>query len=98
MTKTAPMPTISPMGRATTPVKFRAEMAKRLMSARVVAGYTTKKEAADALQIGLDRYEKWESGRTPVPAQYVGAICQLFNIDANYLFGVQSSAAIRKVV
>lgn len=92
MTRNPPNRTICPMGRSTTPVKFRAEMAKRLMSARVVAGYSTKKEAADALQIGLDRYEKWESGRTPVPAQYVGPICDLFNIDANYLFGVQASS------
>ena len=84
------------MGRATTPVKFRAEMAKRLMSARVMAGFETKRQAADALQIGLDRYEKWESGRTPVPAQYVGPICDLFNIDANYLFGVSQIAAARK--
>jgi transcriptional regulator with XRE-family HTH domain len=98
MTKIAPNRTISPMGRATTPVKFRAEMAKRLSAARVVAGYTTKKEAAVALQIGLDRYEKWESGRTPVPAQYVGPICELFHIDANYLFGVQTSIATRKAV
>jgi hypothetical protein len=98
MTKIAPNRTISPMGRATTPVKFRAEMAKRLSAARVVAGYTTKKEAAIALQIGLDRYEKWESGRTPVPAQYVGPICELFHIDANYLFGVQTSIATRKAV
>lgn len=98
MTEAAPIRTISPMGRGTTPVKFRAEMAKRLMSARVVAGYSTKKEAADALQIGLDRYEKWESGRTPVPAQYVGPICELFHIDANYLFGIQSAAVSRKVV
>lgn len=98
MTKKTPNRTIAVMGRSTTPVKFRAEMAKRLTSARVVAGYNTKKEAADALQIGLDRYEKWESGRTPVPAQYVGPICELFNIDANYLFGVQSTATGRKAV
>lgn len=98
MTATAPPPTISPMGRATTPVRFRAEMAKRLTSARVVAGYATKKQAADALQIGLDRYEKWESGRTPVPAQYVGPICELFNVDANYLFGVSIGVAVRKAV
>lgn len=90
--------TISPMGRATTPVKFRAEMAKRLMSARIMAGFETKRQAADALQIGLDRYEKWESGRTPVPAQYVGAICELFSIDANYLFGVGQPLAQRKAV
>lgn len=93
MTALAPTRTISPMGRATTPVKFRAEMAKRLMSARIVAGFETKKQAADALHIGLDRYEKWESGRTPVPAQYVGAICELFKIDANYLFGVTQPVA-----
>lgn len=86
------------MGRATTPVKFRAEMAKRLMSARIMAGFETKRQAADALQIGLDRYEKWESGRTPVPAQYVGAICELFSIDANYLFGVGQPLAQRKAV
>lgn len=98
MTAAAPRPTISPMGRATTPVKFRAEMAKRLMSARIVAGYETKKQAADALRIGLDRYEKWESGRTPVPAQYVAAICDLFNVDANYLFGVAPAESARKVV
>lgn len=98
MTVSAPTRTISPMGRATTPVRFRAEMAKRLMSARVMAGYETKRQAADALQIGLDRYEKWESGRTPVPAQYVGPICSLFNIDANYLFGVAHPVAQRKVV
>lgn len=98
MTAHAPIRTISPMGRTTTPVKLRAEMAKRLMSARIVAGFDTKKQAADALHIGLDRYEKWESGRTPVPAQYVGPICELFNIDANYLFGVTPPAAVRKVV
>jgi hypothetical protein len=98
MTADASGPTISPMGRATTPVRFRAEMAKRLTSARVVAGFATKKQAADALQIGLDRYEKWESGRTPVPAQYVGPICELFNVDANYLFGVSTAAAVRKAV
>lgn len=74
-------------------------MAKRLSAARVVAGYTTKKEAADALQIGLDRYEKWESGRTPIPAQYVGPVCALFRVDANYLFGIEPvSATARKAV
>lgn len=98
MTKAPPNRTISPMGRATTPVRFRAEMAKRLMSARIMAGFETKKQAADALQIGLDRYEKWESGRTPVPPQYVGPVCQLFGIDANYLFGIAQPMASRKAV
>lgn len=84
------------MGRGVTPVKFRAEMARRLSSARVVAGFVTKREAADALGVRLDRYEKWETGRTPVPAQYVGPVCALFHIDANYLFGVTPAQAQRK--
>lgn len=66
-------------------------MAKRLTSARIVAGFSTKKMAADALGITLDRYEKWENGRTPVPAQYVGPVCELFHTDANYLFGIETA-------
>lgn len=84
------------MGRGTTPVRFRAEMAKRLRSARVVAGYATQKQAADALRIGLDRYEKWESGRTPIPAQYIGAICGLYGVDANYLYNIESRLKARE--
>lgn len=93
MTDSEALRTISPMGRGVTPVKFRTEMARRLSSARVVAGYQTKKQAADALGVGLDRYEKWETGRTPVPAQYVASVCDLFSVDANYLFGVTPKAA-----
>lgn len=96
MTTLAPVRTISPMGRGTTPVKFRAEMATRLTSARIVAKFATKKEAADALGIGLDRYEKWESGRTPVPAQYIGPICALFGVDANYLYDIEPRPAARE--
>lgn len=96
MTVLAPIRTMCPMGRGTTPVRFRAEMAKRLRSARVVAGYATQKQAADALRIGLDRYEKWESGRTPIPAQYIGAICGLYGVDANYLYNIESRLKARE--
>lgn len=85
--------TIRPMGRGTTPARFRNEMAEKLKSARIVARYETQLQAAQALGVGLDRYRKWESGRTPVPAQYIPAVCDLFGIDANYLFSVQPKAA-----
>lgn len=98
MTEIRSFRTIRPMGRGVTPTKVRSEIAKRLKSARIVAGYATQREAADALGIRVDRYEKWESGRTPVPAQYVGPVCALFNIDANYLFGVEAAHVARKVV
>jgi hypothetical protein len=88
--------TISPMGRGVTPVKFRAEMAKRLKAARVMARYETQKQAADALGVRVDRYEKWENGRTPVPAQYIGAVCELYDIDANYLFDVETAKSARR--
>jgi hypothetical protein len=96
MTTEAAVGTISPMGRASTPARFRLEMARRLSSARIVAGYATKKQASDKLGITLDRYEKWETGRTPVPAQYVGPVCELFHVDANYLFGIEAAQASRK--
>lgn len=54
-----------------------------------MARFSTQKQAADALGVGVDRYEKWESGRTPVPAQYVVPVCQLYGIDANYLFAIE---------
>jgi DNA-binding XRE family transcriptional regulator len=97
MTENRAHRTIRPMGRGVTPVKFRSEMAKRLRAARVMARYETQKQAADALGVGLDRYEKWENGRTPVPAQYIGPVCALFHVDANYLFGIETAAvAARK--
>lgn len=96
VTGSRPLRTISPMGRGVTPVKFRTEMAKRLRAARVMARYETQKEAAAALGVGLDRYEKWENGRTPVPAQFIGQVCELYGIDANYLFDVERTAAGRR--
>lgn len=77
------------MGRGTTPTKLKNELATRLRSARIVAGYATQQAAAEALGIQLDRYRKWEKGRSPVPAQYVAVVCEVFGVDANYLFGVE---------
>lgn len=98
VTDIRPFRTICPMGRGVTPTRVRSEIATRLKAARIHAGYKTQKEAADALHIRVDRYEKWESGRTPVPAQYVGPVCGLFNIDANYLFDVEAIQLARKAV
>jgi transcriptional regulator with XRE-family HTH domain len=85
-----------PMGRGTTPARFRQTLADRLRSARIVAGYETQLQAAQALGVGMDRYRKWESGRTPVPAQYIPAVCELYGIDANYLFSVEAKA-VKKI-
>jgi DNA-binding XRE family transcriptional regulator len=58
--------TISPMGRAKTPVQFNKALAARLRAARIAAGYDTQAPFAKELGIELERYKKWESGRTPI--------------------------------
>lgn len=85
--------TICPMGRGTTPARFKDEFADRLRSARIAAGYSTQGEFAQALGVPTERYKKWESGRTPIPHQYVPLACDLLEKDANYLFRVAPKAA-----
>lgn len=80
--------TMSPMGRARTPVQFNKAFAARLKAARIAAGYDTQKPFATALGIEVERYKKWESGRTPIQHEYVEAVCGLTGKDANYFYGI----------
>lgn len=84
--------TISPMGRGIAPTRFKSEFAERLKAARIAAGYTTQQEFATALGIPIERYKKWESGRTPMPHQYIPAACELTGQDANYFFKIAPRA------
>jgi DNA-binding XRE family transcriptional regulator len=87
--------TIRPMGRGVAPTRFKNEFAERLKAARIAAGYSTQQEFASALGVPIERYKKWESGRTPMPHQYIPAACELTGQDANYFFKV-TARAIRK--
>lgn len=84
--------TISPMGKGTTPASFKRDLALLLRSARVAAGYSTMEEFAKAMRVSLERYKKWESGRTAIPHEYIPLACQLLNQDANYFFKVEPKA------
>jgi hypothetical protein len=95
VTKTRPNRTISPMGRGTTPTRFKNEFADRLRAARIAAGYQTQMEFAQALGVPIERYKKWETGRTPMPHQYIPEACELLDKDANYFFRV-TPRVIRK--
>jgi hypothetical protein len=88
--------TISHMGRARTPVQFNKELALRLKSARVAAGYGTQGPFAKALGIELERYKKWESGRTPIQHEFIPAACELTGKDANYFYGVPARELVVK--
>jgi transcriptional regulator with XRE-family HTH domain len=84
------------MGRGVTPTKYKQELAERLKAARLMAGYDTQQAFAKALGVEWERYRKWESGRTPVPHQYVPLVCELLDIDPNFLFLGAPKAAARK--
>lgn len=88
--------TIRPMGRGVAPTKFKSEFAERLKAARIAAGYETQQEFATALGVPIERYKKWESGRTPMPHQYIPAACELTGQDANYFFKVAAARVFKK--
>jgi transcriptional regulator with XRE-family HTH domain len=81
------------MGRGIQPTKFKSEFAERLKAARIASGYATQQEFATAMGVPIERYKKWESGRTPMPHQYIPAACELTGQDANYFFKVAPRAA-----
>lgn len=85
-------PTISRMGRARTPIQFNKELALRLKSARIAAGYGTMAPFAKALGIELERYKKWESGRTPFQHEFLPLICDLTGKDANFFYAIEAIA------
>lgn len=84
--------TICPMGRGSVPSKFKSVFAARLRAGRIAAGYESQQQFAAALGVQWERYKKWESGRTPMPHQYIPIACELMDKDANYLFGVHVKA------
>jgi DNA-binding XRE family transcriptional regulator len=89
--------TIQGMGRARTPVQFNKELAMRLKAARIAAGYDTQPQFAKDLGIELERYKKWESGRTPIQHEYLTQVCELTGKDPNYFYGVTArEAAIKR--
>jgi DNA-binding XRE family transcriptional regulator len=88
--------TMRPMGRGVAPTRFKSEFAERLKSARIAAGYETQQEFATALGVPIERYKKWESGRTPMPHQYIPAACELTGQDANYFFKVAAAKVFKK--
>jgi transcriptional regulator with XRE-family HTH domain len=77
------------MGRAKTPVQFNKALAARLRAARIAAGYDTQAPFAKELGIELERYKKWESGRTPIQHEFLPRVCELTGKDANFFYAIQ---------
>lgn len=79
----------SRMGRARSPIQFNKDLALRLKSARIAAGYERAQDFAKELGIEYERYKKWESGRTPIQHEYLPQACRLTGKDANYFYGIR---------
>jgi hypothetical protein len=81
------------MGRARSPIQFNKDLALRLKSARVAAGYERAQDFAKELGVEYERYKKWEGGRTPIQHEYLPRACVLLKKDANYFYGIRPAAA-----
>ena len=58
----------------------------RLRSARIARGFTLQK-TADALEIALRTYQKYESGDREPNYQLLVSIADLFNVPTDFLLG-----------
>ncbi len=65
---------------------MRETFAQRLRSLRIENGYT-QREMAKKLNVVQVSYLRWEQGKTEPNLDNICAICDIFNISADYLLG-----------
>lgn len=80
--------TMRPMGKATTPAKFKRMFCNRVRSARILAGYT-QDQVARELGIKPDTYSKYER-RSPMPHYLVPRTCELLRVAPDDLYGIRA--------
>lgn len=73
----------------------KLEVGKRLKEARKNAGYT-QKQVAEKMGTVQTAYIKYENGRLELDYQKIYFLCQLYEISADYLLGLEDEAG-RKV-
>ncbi|MCM1306367.1 MAG: helix-turn-helix domain-containing protein [Bacteroides sp.] len=64
-------------------------VSKRIVEARKVAGYT-QQQVADILKIHISQWQKYEYAKIQLDYDKIIAICKLFDISADYLFGLSN--------
>lgn len=82
--------TMCPMGKATTPARFRREFCARLRSAREFRGFS-QEEFAKKLHVLPNTYSKYER-RSPMPHYLVPLACGFLDISPDYLYGLDEEA------
>lgn len=69
------------------PPAFSVEFGKRMKAVRILAGYSTVREGADALQLDEGRYGRWERGERDPDVNSIHRICRVYGTTPNVLFG-----------
>lgn len=63
------------------------QVSKKLAEARKNANYT-QQEVANLLNIHLSQWQKYEYAKIQLDYDKIIAVCKLFGISADYLFGL----------
>ena len=63
------------------------QVSQKLVEARKNANYT-QQEVANKLNIHLSQWQKYEYAKMQLDYDKVIAVCKLFDISADYLFGL----------
>lgn len=63
------------------------QVSKKLAEARKNSNYT-QQEVANKLSIHLSQWQKYEYGKIQLDYDKIIAVCKLFGISADYLFGL----------
>ena len=67
---------------------LRKEVGNRLKESRKQAGYTQDQEAK-LMYMTQQQYSRFENGVFELNYQQIIKLCQLYNISADYLFGLK---------
>ena len=68
----------------------KEEIAAKLKAGRENAGYR-QEEVATYLNVTPQKVSSFETGRTRVDVDTLGKLCELYNIDVNYVLGLEKT-------
>ena len=69
-------------------MSIKTELGRRLKDARQIAGYT-QQQVADVLSMTQQQYSRFENGVFELNYEQIVKLCKLYDISADYLFGLQ---------
>ena len=69
--------------------ELRKQIGERLKESRKAAGYT-QAQIAEILNMTQQQYSRFENGKFELNYSQIIKICKLYDISADYLFGIKT--------